>query len=110
MQIGPRATPGGRARVLNPISAARACAIGLLARAQAATGDLDRIAKLIKLGGFVNATADFAAHPQVINGASDLMVQVFGPEIGEHVRFAVGAGSLPAHAAVEIEAVFRLRG
>lgn len=90
------------------IVAARFCAIGLLARAKGALGDLDRIARVIKLGAFVNAAPDFGQHPQVVNGASDLMVQVFGPKIGNHVRFAVGSSSLPAQAAVEIEAVFRV--
>lgn len=88
--------------------AARHCAIGLLARAKAAVGDLDRIEKLIKLGAFVNAIPAFGDHPKVVNGASDFMVQVFGPEIAEHVRFAVGSSSLPSNAMVEIEAVFRV--
>lgn len=91
------------------IEAARYCAIGLLARAKAAVGDLERIEKLIKLGAFVNAAPDFADHPKVVNGASDLMVEVFGAEKGTHVRFAVGSASLPSNAAVEIEAVFRIR-
>lgn len=91
------------------IEAARCCAIGILARARAAVHDLDQIAKLVKLGAFVNATPDFPDHPKIVNGASDLMVAVFGDEIADHVRFAVGSGSLPANAAVEIEAVFRLK-
>jgi len=91
------------------VEAARCCGIGILARAQAAVGDLDRIAKLIKLGAFVNAVPDFSDHPKVVDGASNLMVEVFGPEIANHVRFAVGSGSLPANAAVEIEAVFRVK-
>lgn len=91
------------------IEAARFCGIGILARAQAAVGDLDKIGKLIKLGGFVNAVPDFSDHPKVVNGASDLMVDVFGSETANHVRFAVGSASLPANAAVEIEAVFRLK-
>lgn len=91
------------------IEAARYCSIGLLARAKAAVGDLDRIEKLIKLGAFVNAAPDFGDHPKVVNGASDLMVEVFGAQKGTHVRFAVGSASLPSNAAVEIEAVFRIR-
>ncbi len=91
------------------IEAARCCAIGILARAKGAIGDLDKIERLIKLGAFVNAHPDFSDHPKVVNGASDLMVQVFGPEKGNHVRFAVGNASLPSNAAVEIEAVFRIR-
>ncbi len=90
--------------------AARYCAIGLLARAKAALGDLEQIDRLIKLGAFVNAPESFADHPKVVNGASDLMVQALGAEQGTHVRFAVGSSSLPNNAAVEIEAVFRLKG
>lgn len=89
---------------------ARYCAIGILARAKAALGgDLDRIEKLLKLGAFVNAAPDFASHPEVVNGASDFMVQVMGIEKANHVRFAVGSASLPSNAAVEIEALFRIR-
>ena len=91
------------------IAAARFCGIGILARAQAAVGDLDKIAKLVKLGAFVNAAPSFLDHPKVVNGASDLMVDVFGSDIADHVRFAVGSASLPANAAVEIEAVFRIK-
>lgn len=91
------------------IEAARCCGIGILARAKAAIGDLVRIERLIKLGGFVNAHPDFSEHPKVVNGASDFMVQALGPEKANHVRFAVGSASLPANAAVEIEAVFRIR-
>lgn len=90
--------------------AARYCAIGILARAKAALGgDLDRVEKLLKLGAFVNATPDFSAHPKVVNGASDFMVQVMGSTKANHVRFAVGSASLPSNAAVEIEALFRIR-
>lgn len=91
------------------IEAARYCGVGILARAKAAIGDLEKIEKLIKLGAFVNAAPDFSDHPKVVNGASDLMVQVFGAEKATHVRFAVGSASLPSNAAVEIEAVFRIR-
>jgi enamine deaminase RidA (YjgF/YER057c/UK114 family) len=90
--------------------AAKYCAIGLLARAKAALGDLDQIEKLVKLGAFVNATTDFTSHPQVVNGASDFMVNVLGKEKGSHVRFAVGSASLPSNAAVEIEALFKIKG
>lgn len=91
------------------IEAARFCAIGILARAKAAIGDLEKIERLIKLGAFVNASPGFTDHSKVVNGASDLMVQVFGAERANHVRFAVGSSSLPSNAAVEIEAVFRIR-
>ncbi len=88
--------------------AARACALNILAQADAAVkGDWKKIKRCIKLGGFVNCTPDFTDHPKVINGASDLIVAVMG-EAGKHTRFAVGAPSLPLGVAVEIEAVFEL--
>ena len=87
--------------------AARACALNLLAQAQTALGDLDRIKRCVKLTGFVNAAPDFTDHPKVVNGASDLMVEVFG-DIGRHSRAAVGSSSLPLGAAVEVEAVFEI--
>ncbi|MBP7066225.1 RidA family protein [Ferrovibrio sp.] len=88
--------------------AARLCGLNLIAQArQAAGGSLDGIKRVLKLGGFVNCTADFIQHPQVINGASDLMVDVFG-EAGKHARFAVGAVSLPRGVAVEVDAIFEL--
>lgn len=89
-------------------AAARQCAINIIAQLSAATeGNLDRITGIIRLGGFVNCAADFFDHPTVINGASDLMVAVFGQR-GQHARFAVGAPSLPLNAPVEIEAVAAL--
>lgn len=88
--------------------AARLCALNLLGQARAACGgDLDRIARVLKLGGFVNAGPDFHDHPAVINGASELMLEVFG-DAGRHARFAVGATSLPFNVAVEVEGVFEL--
>ena len=88
--------------------AARTCAINLLTQLKAAAGgDLDRVARVVKLGGFVNCTADFTNQPEVINGASDLMVEVFGDK-GRHARAAVGAPSLPRGVAVEVEGVFEL--
>ena len=88
--------------------AARICALNLLAQARAAcAGDLDRLARCLKLGGFVSCTSDFADHPAVINGASDLMVEAMG-EAGRHARFAVGCASLPRAAAVEVEGIFEL--
>ncbi len=87
---------------------ARVCAINILAQLRAACGgDLDRVARCVKLGGFVNSMPDFTDQPKVINGASDLIVEVFG-ERGRHARFAVGAPSLPFDAAVEIDAVFEI--
>lgn len=87
-------------------TAARFCAIALLAQAQAAAGELDNV-RLVKLTGFVNSTGDFAEQPKVINGASDLMVEVLG-EAGRHARSAVSAAALPFDVAVEIEAIFEL--
>ena len=87
--------------------AARLCAISILTQLKAAVGDdMDR-ARVIKLGGFVNATPDFTAPPAVMNGASDLMVEVFG-ENGKHARFAVAVASLPQGAAVEVDAIFEI--
>jgi enamine deaminase RidA (YjgF/YER057c/UK114 family) len=89
--------------------AARQCAINLLAQVHAACGgDLDRLIRVVKLTGFVNSTADFADQPKVINGASDLMVELLG-EAGRHSRSAVSAASLPFGVAVEIEGVFEIR-
>ncbi|MEX2648669.1 MAG: RidA family protein [Alphaproteobacteria bacterium] len=87
--------------------AARLCAINILAQVKAACGDLDRVARCVKLTGFVNATPDFRDHPKVVNGASDLMVEVFG-DAGRHARAAVGVASLPLGVAVEVDAVFAL--
>ena len=85
--------------------AARLCAINIIAQLKAACGgDLDRVKRIVKLGGFVNAVAGFTDQPQVINGASDLMVEVFG-EAGKHARAAVGSGSLPLNVAVEVDAI-----
>ena len=74
--------------------AARLCAINVLAQARAALGDLSRIRRCIRLGGFVNAVPDYQAIPQIINGASDLMVEVLG-DAGRHARYAVGVAQLP---------------
>lgn len=90
------------------VEAARACGINLIAQLKAATGgDLDRVKRVVKLGGFVNCTPDFVDHPKVVNGASDLMVAIFG-EAGRHARAAVGSPSLPMGAAVEIDGVFEI--
>ena len=88
-------------------AAARFCGLALIAQAQAALGDLDRIKRVVKLVGFVNSTAEFTDQPEVINGCSDLMVEVFG-EAGRHARSAVSAASLPRGVAVEIEAIFEV--
>lgn len=88
--------------------AARLCGLNLIAQMKAAAeGDLDRVARVVKLGGFVQAGKDFFEIPQVLNGCSDLMVQVFG-EAGRHARSAVGVYRLPLNFAVEIDAVVEL--
>nr|WP_315457966.1 RidA family protein [uncultured Sphingorhabdus sp.] len=88
---------------------ARLCAIALLATAKSALGgDLDRIEQCLTLSGFVNAAQGFEAHPQVINGASDLIVEVLG-SVGRHCRVAVGVSSLPFGVSVEISASFAVR-
>lgn len=89
--------------------AARICAINVLAQlAMALDGDLERVLACVRLGGFVNAAPHFGDHPKVINGASDLMVEVFG-ERGRHARAAVGCVSLPRNVAVEVDAIFQVR-
>jgi enamine deaminase RidA (YjgF/YER057c/UK114 family) len=90
--------------------AARVCALNVLAQARAHLGDLGRVRRVCMVQGFVNAVPEFAEHPAVLNGASDLFVAVFGPEAGAHARFAVGAGSLPFDAAVEVAAVLEVAG
>ncbi len=87
--------------------AAKLCAVNLIAQAKAATRDLDRIVRLVKIVGFVNSTGAFADQPQVINGASDFLVDAMGDK-GRHARSAVSAASLPFGAAVEIEAIFEI--
>ena len=88
--------------------AARLCGLILLGELKIACGDdLDRVTRVIKLGGFVNCTSDFTDHPKVIDGASDLMVDVFG-DAGRHARFAVGVSSLPMGVAGEIEGTFEI--
>ena len=86
------------------VLAARTCGLNIIAQAKAALGDLDRVARIVKLVGFVNGVPGFVNQPSIINGASDLMVEVF-EEKGKHARSAVGAGGLPFNVAVEIEAV-----
>jgi enamine deaminase RidA (YjgF/YER057c/UK114 family) len=88
--------------------AARLCALNVLAQARAAlAGDLDRVVRCVRLGGFVNCTPEFTDQPQVVNGASDLFVAVLG-DAGRHARAAVGCASLPRGVAVEVEAVFEV--
>jgi enamine deaminase RidA (YjgF/YER057c/UK114 family) len=88
-------------------AAARGCGINLLAQVKAAIGDLDKVVRVVRLGGFVNSAPDFLDGPKVLNGASDLMVAVFGDK-GRHARTTVGVAALPSDAAVEVEGVFEV--
>lgn len=89
-------------------AAARLCAINVISQIKAACGgNLDSVIQCIRLGGYVSSTQAFSEHPAVVNGASDLMVDVFG-DAGRHARFAVGAGSLPLGVPVEIDAIFEI--
>lgn len=88
-------------------AAARLCGLNLLAQCKAALGDLSRIKRVVKLGGFVNAHPDFVQIPHVINGCSDLMVDVFG-ETGRHARSAVASPVLPLGVAVEVDGIFEI--
>ena len=89
--------------------AARSVAITMLSNMHAALGDLNRVKKIVKVTGFVNCTPEYASQPKVINGFSELMLAVFGPEVGAHSRSAVGVGSLPARIPVEVEALIEYR-
>ena len=88
-------------------AAARGCAINLLAQVKAALGDLDKVVRVVRIGGFVNSAPDFVDGPKVLNGASDLMVMAFGDK-GRHARTTVGVASLPADASVEVEGLFEV--
>jgi enamine deaminase RidA (YjgF/YER057c/UK114 family) len=89
--------------------AARLCALNLIAHLRVAVqGDLDRVARCVRVGGFVNATPEFVEHSKVINGASELFLSVFG-DAGRHTRVAVGVNGLPYGVAVEVEAIFAIR-
>lgn len=99
---------GAEFSVEDGAAAARACTLSILAQAREALGgDLDRVVRCVKLSGFVASTPDFTDHPKVINGASDLLVEVFG-EAGRHARAAVGMSALPLGVAVEVEAIFEV--
>jgi enamine deaminase RidA (YjgF/YER057c/UK114 family) len=87
--------------------AARACATNLLAQLKAALGDLDKVVRVVRLGGFINSAPTFLDGPKVMNGASDLMVAVFGDK-GRHARTTVGVAALPLDAAVEVEGMFEV--
>ena len=85
-------------------AAAKLCALNILAQAKAALGSLDRVKQVVKLTGFVNSAPGFGDHPKVVNGASDLMVEVLGDK-GRHTRAAVGVSGLPLNSAVEVDAI-----
>lgn len=99
---------GGAVSMEAGLEAARFCAINLFAQAKAALGDLDRITACLRLGGFIAATPEFIALPQVMNGASNLMVEALG-EAGKHARSTVGVPVLPLDCAVEVEGMFEFR-
>ena len=90
------------------MAAAKRCGVMLLAQLKAALGSLDRVERIVKLGVFVNSTPDFTDQPKVANGASELMVAVFG-EAGKHARSAVGVAALPLGVAVEVDAIVAIR-
>ncbi len=98
---------GGGVSVEDGQKAARACAINVLAQLKAAMGDLDKVARVVRLGGFINSAPGFADGPKVMNGASDLMVAAFGDK-GRHARTTVGVAVLPQDAAVEVEGLFEV--
>ena len=87
--------------------AARMCAINLLAQVKAAIGDLDKVVRVVRLGGFINSAPGFLDGPMVMNGASDLMVEAFGDK-GRHARTTVGVAALPVDAAVEVDGLFEV--
>ena len=107
-KIAVTGTLGAGTDVAEGQHAARLCAINILAQVQAAVGDLERIDQVLRLTGFVNAAPEFAEHPAVINGASDLVADVLGAR-GHHTRAAVGVASLPFGAAVEVDAMIAVK-
>jgi enamine deaminase RidA (YjgF/YER057c/UK114 family) len=98
---------GGSVSAEDGARAARACAINLLAQLKVALGDLDKVVRVVRLGGFINSAPGFTDGPKVMNGASDLMVEVFGDK-GRHARTTVGVSALPADAAIEVEGLFEV--
>ena len=98
---------GGAVSMEDGVKAARACAVNLLAQVKAAVGDLDKVVRVIRLGGFINSAVGYGDGPKVMNGASDLMVEVFGDK-GRHSRTTVGVAVLPGDAAVEVDGLFEV--
>lgn len=106
-QLAAKGQLGAGVSIEDGQKAARACAINLLAQMKAAVGDLDNITRVVRLGGYINSAPGFTDGPKVMNGASDLMVEVFGDR-GRHARSTVGVSALPADAAVEVEGLFEV--
>jgi enamine deaminase RidA (YjgF/YER057c/UK114 family) len=98
---------GGAVSIEDGQKAARVCAVNLLAQLKAALGDLDKVQRVVRLGGFINSATGFVDGPKVMNGASDVMVAAFG-ERGKHARTTVGVAALPLDAAVEVEGMFEV--
>lgn len=98
---------GGDISIEDGQKAARACAVNLLSQIKVAIGDLDKVVRVVRLGGFVNSVAGYTDGPKVMNGASDMMVAAFG-EKGRHSRTTVGVAALPQNAAVEVDGVFEV--
>lgn len=98
---------GGGVSVEDGQKAARACAVNLLSHLKAGLGDLDKVQRVVRLGGFINSATGFVDGPKVMNGASDLMVAAFG-ERGKHARTTIGVSALPLDAAVEVEGMFEV--
>ena len=91
----------------NGVAAARLCALNVLSQLQSVIGDLDKVVRCVRMGGFINATPDFGFLPQIMDGASDFIVEVFGDK-GRHARSTIGAAQLPLDSAVEVEAMFEV--
>lgn len=98
---------GGGVSIEDGQQAARTCAVNLLAQVKAALDDLDKVTRVVRLGGFINSAPGFVDGPKVMNGASDVMVAAFGDK-GKHARSTVGVAALPADAAVEVEGLFEV--
>jgi enamine deaminase RidA (YjgF/YER057c/UK114 family) len=98
---------GAEVSIEDGVKAAQACAINLLAQVKAAVGDLDKVTRVVRLGGFINSAPTFIDGPKVMNGASDLVVTAFGDK-GRHARTTVGVASLPLDAAIEVEGAFEV--
>lgn len=107
-QLTTKGKVGDNVSIDEAIKMAEACAKAILSQLKAAcNGDLNRVKRVVKLGGFVASAPEFTDHPTVINGASDLFVKIFG-EKGKHARFAIGAAALPRDVPVEIEGIFEI--